>query len=54
MIVKTKKGKEYNYDYDRSTYMRKYYERKRDELLPKAIKRYRNKVIAKFTQPACS
>jgi hypothetical protein len=54
MVVKSKYGKEYEYDLDRSAYMCRYYKRNKattedkEGLLPKAIKRYRNKVTAKF------
>lgn len=48
--VKSKYGKEYEYTYDddRSSYMKAYYKRKKATLLPKATKRYRDKVTEKF------
>lgn len=48
MVVKSKSGKEYEYDYNRTKYMRKYYADRREALNKKAIKKYRDKVTAKF------
>lgn len=48
MVVKSKEGKEYTYDTNRSAYMRKYYKDNVKAIRANAVKRYRVKVTAKF------
>lgn len=43
-----KKSSDYVYDYDRTNYYRKYYEKRRAELNGRAKKRYRAIITAKY------